>query len=75
MTMDQLSADAIGLYIQYSFEGGLSVPFSTILLEVIKYFKVHISQVDPLGLHRATLFEVYCQSMPIPPTTPLFRVF
>lgn len=26
-------------------------------------------------MHRVTLFEVYCRSMHIPPTTPLFRVF
>ena len=75
MTMDQLPEDAIGLYAEYFFEGGLVVPFSTFLLDVIRYFKVHLSQLVPLGMHRATLFEVYCRSMHIPPTTPLFRVF
>ena len=75
MTMDQLPEDAIGLYAEYFFDGGLTVPFSTFLLGVIKYFKVHLSQLVPLGMHRATLFEVYCRSMHIPPTTPLFRVF
>ena len=75
ITMDQLLADAIGLYVEYFFEGGLNVPFSTFLLGVLQYFKVHISQLVPLGLHRVTLFEVYCRSMHIPPTTPLFRVF
>ena len=75
MTMDRLPADAIGLYVKYFFEGGLNIPFSTFLLGVIQYFKVRISQLVPLGLHRATLFEVYCRSMHIPPTTPLFRVF
>ena len=75
MTMNRLPEDAIGLYAEYFFEGGLVVPFSTFLLEVIRYFKVHISQLVPLGMHRATLFEVYCRSMHIPPTTPLFRVF
>ena len=75
MTMDQLPADAIGLYAEYFFEGGLAVPFSTFLLDVIRYFKVHISQLVPLGMHRATLFEVYCRSMHIPPTTPCFVSF
>ncbi|PWA98462.1 transposase (putative), gypsy type [Artemisia annua] len=75
MTMDQLPEDAIGLYVEYFFEGGLNVPFSTFLLDVIKHFKVHISQLVPLGLHRVTLFEVYCRSLHIPPTTSLFRVF
>ena len=49
MTMDRLPEDAIGLYVDYFFEGGLAVPFSTFLLDVIKYFKVHISQLVPLG--------------------------
>ncbi|PWA65952.1 transposase (putative), gypsy type [Artemisia annua] len=75
MTMNQLPADAIGLYAEYFFEGGLTVPFTNFLLDVIRYFKVHIPQLVPLGMHRVTLFEVYCRSMHIPPTTPLFRVF
>lgn len=74
-TMNQLPDDAIGLYAEYLFEGGLTVPFSTLLLEVIRYFKVHLSQLVPLRMHRVTLFEVYCRSMHITPTTPLFRVF
>lgn len=75
MTMDQLPEGAIGLYAEYFFDGGLTVPLSTFLLGVIKYFKVHLSQLVPLGMHRVTLFEVYCRRMHIPPTTPLFRVF
>lgn len=43
MTMDRLPADAIGLYVEYFLEGGLNVPFSTFLLGVIQYFKVHDS--------------------------------
>ena len=55
MTIDHLLDDAIGLYAEYFFEGGLSVPFSSFLLDVIRYFKVHISQLVPLGMHRVTL--------------------
>lgn len=43
MTMYQLPDDSICLYAEYFFEGGLTVPFSTFLLDVIRYFKVHIS--------------------------------
>ena len=75
MTMNQLPGDAVGLYAEYFFEGSLTIPFSSFLLDVIKYFKVHISQLVPLGMHRVTLFEVYARSMHITPTTPLFRVF
>ena len=43
MTMNELPDDAIGLYLDDFYEGGISVPFSIFLLDVIKYFKVHIS--------------------------------
>ena len=75
MTMNALPDDAIGWYLDDFYEGGISVPFSIFLLEVITYFKVHISQLVPLGLHRVSLFEVYCHSLDILPSVPLFRVF
>ena len=52
MTMDRLPSDAIDLYAEYFYEGGLSVPFSTFLLDVIRFFKVHLSELVPLGMHR-----------------------
>ncbi|PWA57228.1 NB-ARC domains-containing protein [Artemisia annua] len=51
------------------------LPEDAIGLYVIRYFKVHISQLVPLGMHRVTLFEVYSRSLHISPTTSLFRVF
>nr|GEV96077.1 hypothetical protein [Tanacetum cinerariifolium] len=48
-TMDHLSADAIGIYYEFFWFSGVRVPFLTFLLSVLKYFKVHISQLVPLG--------------------------
>ncbi|GJS36590.1 tubulin alpha-3 chain [Tanacetum coccineum] len=42
---------------------------------VIEHFCVHISQLVPLGVNRVTFFEMYCRSLNITPTVPLFRVF
>ncbi|GJZ16651.1 hypothetical protein Tco_0552774 [Tanacetum coccineum] len=47
-TMDRLPADAIGIYFEFLWFFGVRVPFSTFLLSVLKYFKVHISQLVPL---------------------------
>ncbi|GJS70352.1 hypothetical protein Tco_0703193 [Tanacetum coccineum] len=38
---------------------GVRVPFSTLLLDVLDHFRVHISQLVPIGLTRLTLFELY----------------
>ncbi|GKC46840.1 hypothetical protein Tco_1064562, partial [Tanacetum coccineum] len=56
-TMDCLPADAIGIYSEFLRFSGVRVPYSTFLLSVLKYFKVHISQPVPLGLNKVVSFE------------------
>ncbi|GJX02744.1 V-type proton ATPase subunit B2 [Tanacetum coccineum] len=75
MTMDVLPPGAIGLYAHHFQQGGLRVPFSSFFLKVVEHFCVHISQLVPLGVNRVTFFEIYCRSLGVTPTVPLFRVF
>ncbi|GJR51273.1 hypothetical protein Tco_1401794 [Tanacetum coccineum] len=74
-TMNQLSHEHIGLYAHHFRRGGLRVPFSTFFLSLVEYFCVHISQLTPLGINHSTIFEMYCRSLGVVPTVPLFRVF
>ncbi|GJV72169.1 hypothetical protein Tco_1492164 [Tanacetum coccineum] len=74
-TINCLRADAIGIYSEFLRFSGVRVPFSTFLLSVLKYFKVHISQLVPLGLNKVVSFEVVCRDLNIVPTVTLFRVF
>ncbi|GKE32509.1 hypothetical protein Tco_1451831 [Tanacetum coccineum] len=74
-TMDRLPDNMIGLYEQYFEFSRIRVPFSAFLLAVIKHFRVHISQLVPLGLNRLTMFELYCRSLGIVPSVNLFCVF
>ncbi|GKE70239.1 hypothetical protein Tco_1528311 [Tanacetum coccineum] len=74
-TIDKLLDDMIGLYEQHFKFSGIRVPFSALLLAVIKHFRVHISQLVPLGLKRLTMFELYYRSLDIVPSVNLFRVF
>ncbi|GKA76585.1 hypothetical protein Tco_0783046, partial [Tanacetum coccineum] len=60
---------------QYLEMSGVRVPFSTFLLDVIKHFCVHISQLVLLGLNRLTMFEIYYRSLNINPSVNLFRAF
>ncbi|GJV32145.1 hypothetical protein Tco_1392545 [Tanacetum coccineum] len=66
---------AIGIYSRIFDSSGVRIPFSSFLLAVLKYFKVHISQLVPLGLSKVIIFEVLCRSLNIEPTVTLFRVF
>ena len=75
MTMNELKNDKIGVYVQQIRLGGVRIPFSTFFLAVIKYFKVHFSQIVPIGVNRVTLFEVRCYSLGVTPSVLLFRVF
>ncbi|GKB85360.1 hypothetical protein Tco_0957632 [Tanacetum coccineum] len=74
-TMDRLPADAIGIYSEFLWFSSVRVPFLTFLLSVLKYFKVHISQLVPLGLNKVVSFEVVCRDLNIVPTVTLFCVF
>ncbi|GJV62787.1 hypothetical protein Tco_1473615 [Tanacetum coccineum] len=74
-TMDQLPKEVIGLYEQFFEFFGLRVPFSTLLLGTIRHFRVHISQLVPLGLNRLTMFELYCRTLGISSIVNLFHVF
>ncbi|GJY76182.1 hypothetical protein Tco_0481298 [Tanacetum coccineum] len=65
----------ISIYSRIFDSSGVRIPFSSFLLAVLKYFKVHISQLVPLGLSKVITFEVLCRSLSIEPTVTLFRVF
>lgn len=66
---------AIALYLHFFKQGGFRIPASTFLLRLLKYFCVHITQLVPLGINRATIFEMYCRALGFEPTVLLFRVF
>ncbi|GJU23013.1 hypothetical protein Tco_1156355 [Tanacetum coccineum] len=64
----ELLDDAIGIY-HWMFDFfGVRIPFSSFLLALIKHYRVHISQLGPLGLNKVITFEVLCRSLQIEPT-------
>ncbi|GJZ98860.1 hypothetical protein Tco_0671313 [Tanacetum coccineum] len=48
---------AIGIYSMIFDSSGIRIPFSSFLLAVLKYFKVHISQLVPLGFSKGDWFS------------------
>jgi hypothetical protein len=75
LTMDRLPKNAVGIYEAYLEFSGIRVPFSTFLLQVLNHFRVHLSQLVPIGLSKVILFEVYCRSLNFAPYVTLFRLF
>ncbi|GJU74779.1 hypothetical protein Tco_1266184 [Tanacetum coccineum] len=73
--MSELPDDAIGIYHRIFNFSGVRIPFSSFLLALIKHYRVHFSQLGPLGLNKVITFEVLCRSLQIEPTVTLFRVF
>nr|GEV03962.1 hypothetical protein [Tanacetum cinerariifolium] len=65
--MSELLDDAIGIY-HWMFDfSSVRIPFSSFLLALIKHYRVHFSQLSPLGVNKVITFEVL--------TMTLFRVF
>ncbi|GJU07059.1 hypothetical protein Tco_1123489, partial [Tanacetum coccineum] len=73
--MSKLPNDAIGIYHRIFDFSGVRIPFSLFLLALIKHYRVHFSQLGPLGLNKVITFKVLCRSLQIEPVVTLFRVF
>ncbi|GJS16806.1 copia protein [Tanacetum coccineum] len=65
LTMDNLPPNVIGIYIEQLEQGGLRIHLSTFFPAVIKHFRVHVSQLVPMGVNRVIMFEVRCWSLDI----------
>ncbi|GKD97086.1 hypothetical protein Tco_1380983 [Tanacetum coccineum] len=57
LTMDKLLVNAIGVYVEQLEQGETRIPFLTFLLAVIKHFRVHISQLVPIGVNKGHWFS------------------
>nr|GEU57695.1 hypothetical protein [Tanacetum cinerariifolium] len=50
--MSELPNNAIGIYHRMFDFSGVRIPFSSFLLALIKHYRVHFSQLSPLGLNK-----------------------
>ncbi|GJX62022.1 hypothetical protein Tco_0294922 [Tanacetum coccineum] len=71
--MSELPDDVIGVYHWIFDFSGVRIPFSSFLLAIIKYYKVHFTQLGPLGLNKGCYFRGTL-SLQIELTVTLFRV-
>ncbi|MFS8024435.1 hypothetical protein Hanom_Chr16g01463211 [Helianthus anomalus] len=74
-TAAQDPAGYITLFWDYFSEGNFRLPTTKFFLDILNYYKFHISQLNPMGMVRIRHFEFLCRSMHIEPTVVHFRVF
>ncbi|KAJ0702274.1 hypothetical protein HanPI659440_Chr14g0527551 [Helianthus annuus] len=75
----QKATDALAGYItlfwDYFADGNFRLPATRFVLDILDYYKFHISQLHPIGMVRFRHFEFLYRSMHIDPTINRFRVF
>nr|GEY58915.1 hypothetical protein [Tanacetum cinerariifolium] len=75
MTIDKLSENVIGIYIEPLEQGGMRILFSTFLPPIMKYFRVHISQLVPMGVNRVQCLRFVTESYALAPPFPYSGCF
>ncbi|KAJ0614497.1 hypothetical protein HanIR_Chr02g0063101 [Helianthus annuus] len=75
----QTTADAPAGYITLFWDffslGNFRLPVTKFFLDILAYYKFHISQMHPIGMARVRNFEFVCRTMHIEPSVTRFRVF
>ncbi|GJZ21444.1 hypothetical protein Tco_0558483 [Tanacetum coccineum] len=65
----------VGLYTHSFFLTNLRLPLTEFFCEVLKYFQVHISRLNPFGCAKLTTFVVMYKAYGCEPSVDLFRGF
>ncbi|GJQ95014.1 hypothetical protein Tco_0006153 [Tanacetum coccineum] len=65
----------IGVYSRFFEYANFRLPLSTILVGVLRYYHIHISQLSVIGAAKVSHFEVLCRVHGFEPTVGLFRCF
>ncbi|GJS31043.1 gypsy type transposase, partial [Tanacetum coccineum] len=74
-TMHGRPAGKIGLYTRFFDYANFRLPLSTFLVDVLRHFRINISQLSVIGAAKVSHFEIMCRVYGIIPTVGLFRCF
>ncbi|GJS14569.1 hypothetical protein Tco_0409041 [Tanacetum coccineum] len=74
-TYPQFPAGKVGVYTRIFDVCGYRIPFTKFFMVVLKYFRVHISQLSPFGAARVSHFEVLSRVLDLSPSVIVFRAF
>nr|GEW70947.1 hypothetical protein [Tanacetum cinerariifolium] len=74
-TMHERTAGKIGLYTRFFDFANLRLPLSTFLVDVLRHFRINISQLSIIEAAKVSHFEILCRVYGIIPIVGLFRCF
>ncbi|GJW14047.1 hypothetical protein Tco_0018180 [Tanacetum coccineum] len=71
-TIHEMPTDKIGVYTRFFEYANFRLPLSTFLVNVLRYYHIHISQLFVIGAAKVSHFEVLCRVHGFEPTVGLF---
>ncbi|GKD10029.1 hypothetical protein Tco_1189714 [Tanacetum coccineum] len=74
-TIHEMPTSKIGVYTRLFEYANFRLPLSTSLVDVLRYYHIHISQLSVIGAVKVSHFEVLCRVHGFEPTVGLFRYF
>ncbi|GJY31283.1 hypothetical protein Tco_0414778 [Tanacetum coccineum] len=74
-TITQFSEGKVGVYTRLFDYCGYRIPLTKFFVSVLKYFRIHISQLSPFGAARISHFEVLTRVLDLGPSVAVFRAF
>ncbi|GJV18200.1 hypothetical protein Tco_1363523 [Tanacetum coccineum] len=74
-TITQFPKGKVGVYTRLFDYCGYRIPLTKFFVSVLKYFRIHISQLSPFGAARISHFEVLTCVLDLGPSVAVFRVF
>ncbi|GJZ21236.1 hypothetical protein Tco_0558275 [Tanacetum coccineum] len=74
-TITQFSEGKVGVYTRFFDYCGYRIPFTKFLMVVLRYFRIHISQLSPFGAARVSHFKVLTRVLDLAPSITVFRAF
>ncbi|GJV96642.1 hypothetical protein Tco_1548219 [Tanacetum coccineum] len=74
-TITQFPDGKVGVYTRLFDYCGYKIPLTKFFVSVLKYFRIHISQLSPFGAARISHFEVLTRILELGPSMSVFRAF
>ncbi|GKA15261.1 hypothetical protein Tco_0695008, partial [Tanacetum coccineum] len=74
-TITQFPEGIVGIYTRLFDYYGYRIPLTKFFVAVLKYFRIHISQLSPFGVARISHFKVLMRVLDLGPSVAVFCAF
>ncbi|GKD65546.1 hypothetical protein Tco_1307654, partial [Tanacetum coccineum] len=74
-TIHEMPSGKIGVYTRFFEYANFRLPLSTFLVNVLRYYRINLSQLSVIAAAKVSHFEILCRVHGIEPTVRLFRCF